>query len=769
MSIYLNKLLTDIDEITTEIRSRKKLGIEQTIRHKNEKSLNEKVSLELKDGWQVLRENRQSVRMSKGKPLSEQLEDEVWTILASMKFDEMSSGRDFKIKVGPDVNSRQIDVFAKDSETAIMVECTSCEVPKKKNMSSLIEKIESFKGKISNSIKAHYDADTKLKLRWVIATRNIEWGTADLEKAKAAKICVLRDNEINYYNKLTSHLKGAAKYQLLAHLFSNEKIDGLDITVPATRGKMGGVTFYNFLIKPSDLLKIVYVSHKASRDIENLETYQRMLQPKRLKSIAAYIDEGGQFPTNIVINIKSKNDLRFDRIDKIGNSSFGRLHLPNHYSAAWIIDGQHRIYGYAHSQRNEEGKKDNATLPVLAYVNMPSEKEAQLFVDINCEQVRVSKNLLNEIYATLKWDSDDYSERIYALRSRVIMTLDSRKTSPFYDRVITTNKDKSHFRCLTLTSFSDGLKENKFFGETLKGTTRQGPLCLETSKKQIDTMNKAIEVLHGYFSMFKEAMPEHWELGDDKGGFICTNNAIRALLRVLKEILAHISWDGRMNASFLDADELLLHIRKYSKPLVDYFSVASTDSLSMFRGRQALKGVNRNALDMMMFIHNCFPNFEPSELKDHLENIDEEGTKDASSLIDTIQRILFQFVMNKLKEHFDDDPEDWWNEGIPVTVRKTCAERRETEKGAKKREQYLCLIDYQNIVAFNWTIFKEDFSSLKSGGKDKQLRWIKELNDIRNITHHAEKWPATKEQVAKVREISKMVSERYSSTDTEAS
>ncbi|MDZ7663777.1 MAG: hypothetical protein U5K27_00335, partial [Desulfotignum sp.] len=89
------------------------------------------------------------------------------------------------------------------------------------------------------------------------------------------------------------------KYQLLAYLFQNESISGLEISVPATRGKMGGVYFYNFLIKPSDLLKLVYVSHKASRDVEALETYQRMLVPNRLKNIAAYIDNGGMFPTNI--------------------------------------------------------------------------------------------------------------------------------------------------------------------------------------------------------------------------------------------------------------------------------------------------------------------------------------------------------------------------------------------------------------------------------------------------------------------------------------
>jgi len=761
MSIYLNKLLTDNDEINAELRSRSKKIIEQTIRHKDKEILCEKVEVELKDGWTVAKENKQSIRMAKDKPMSDQLEDELWTILARMGFNEMSYGNDFKIHVGTNVNPRQIDVFAKDNETAIMVECTCCETPKKKNMSTLIEKIESFKGKMATSIKSHYGGNQKLKLRWVIATRNIEWGPADLEKAKAAKIWVLRDNEINYYRKLTTHLKSAAKYQFLAHLFSNEKIDGLDITVPATRGKMGGVTFYNFLVRPSDLIKIVYVSHKASRDIEDLETYQRMLQPKRLKRIAAYIDEGGQFPTNIVINIKTKNGLRFDKVEKVKDSSFGWLHLPNQYSSAWIIDGQHRIYGYAHSQRNNECKEEKATLPVLAYVNLQSEREAQLFVDINCEQVRVPKNLLNEIYATLKWDSEDYGERVYALRSRVVMALDGRKTSPFYDRIITTNRDKTHFRCLTLTSFNDGLKENKFFGESARGSRKLGPLCYAPSENQVDTMNKAIDVLIGYFSLFKEAMPEHWNFGDAPGGFLCTNNAIRALLRVLKEILVYVHWKERMDVNLLEADELLPHIKKYSEPIVNFFTTASPELIVSFRSRQAQKGVQRNTLDFMTFVNKDFPDFEPRELKDHLENIDEEGTKEARGLIDSIQKTLFKSIIMKLKEHHNDDPDDWWTEGIPEPVRLNCAQRSEKEKGAKNKEQYICLIDYHNIAAYDWPFFKEFFSFLESGGKDKQLKWVKELNDIRNITHHSEKWPATKEQVATVREIYKKVMERF--------
>ncbi|BBO80910.1 hypothetical protein DSCO28_14760 [Desulfosarcina ovata subsp. sediminis] len=507
MSEFLGPLLTVNNDIVSALRGRKKKFIEKSITAKNVELLDEKLAIEEKDGWKLLRKNKKSYRVSYEKPIDEQLEDEVWSILAQMQFKEMSNGRYFKIKTDEDVEPRQIDVFAKDDEVAIYVECTCRETPGTKRMASLIEKIASIKSKVSRSLKSHYGRSPKLKQGWIIATRNIDWSIADLERAKASRICVLRDTEIEYYSKLTRLYKIAAKYQLLSHTFAKESISALEIVVPATKGRMSGVDFYNFLIKPSDLLKISHISHKASRDIQDIETYQRMLQPKRLKEIAEYIDDGGQFPTNIVINIRTKNKLRFEKIDNLGESSFGRLYLPNQYAAAMVIDGQHRLYGYAHTERILKGIDDKSTVPVLAYENLLPTKEAKLFVDINCEQVRVNRNLLNEINATLYWDSEDFKLQLDALCSRVVMTMNSKQASPVFDRVKLTNRDQTYLRCLTLTNFIDSLKENKFFGEEKASGVVPGPLSDSSSKDLGASLNKAVAVIEGYLSFFKNAVP----------------------------------------------------------------------------------------------------------------------------------------------------------------------------------------------------------------------------------------------------------------------
>jgi DGQHR domain len=758
MPKFLDGLVSVGFEINTLKQERGKRYIEKTVTGSTLDLAKEKASVEAKDGWEILKVNKKSVRLKKDKRFDEQLEDEVWTICARMGFKEISKDRNFKIYIDDKTPPRQIDVFVKDDETALIFECTGSDERKEKNLNTLIEKILSIRPATIESINKHYGKSPKLKVRYVIATKNIDWRKADMAKAEANGIAIIKEDELHYYKKLTDHLKIAAKYQLLAHLFANEKIHGLNIVVPATKGRMGGLTFYNFLIKPSDLLKISYISHKQSRDMEDLETYQRMLQPARLKSIADYIDnEGGQFPTNIVINIKTKTPLQFDKMENFGDSSFGRLHLPNNFATSWVIDGQHRLYGYAHSER--AGKiDDSTTFPVLAYQNLPQVQEAKMFVDINCEQVRVNRNLLNEIYAGLNWGSSKFDERHDALCSRAIMRLNSLAKSPFFGRIIVSNTHKSSHRCLTLTSFLDGLKENKFFGEEKRSGFVPGPFSASYSRDLQDTLEKSVDIIIYFFSLFAQNSPHHWALGDAECGYLCTNNGVRAILRVLKEILTHVEHEIKNCLDDLEAVTICSHLDKYAEPLFNEFEDAPLEYIKRFRDNTALKGVAKSSILLMSLIHSSQPSFNPDKLSAYLETIDAEGTEEARGLIDDIIERMFSFTFDKLKENYKDE---WWTEGVPEKVRIDCGAAYEKGKRTKRVEQYVNLIDYQSIAHYKWEIFKKYYPNTKEGGKEKQLEWIKRLNTIRNITHHREKWPATKEDVSFVREISKHVLQKF--------
>ena len=737
---------------------------EKTVNAVKIDALSTKVQGEEQDGWSVVKRNKKSVRMSKPKPSDRQLEDDVWCLLYRLGFKEFNAGRNFTIKLGADAPGRQIDIFAKDDETVFIVECTQALTTGPKSVKALIDKINGIREEVIKAIHAHYGKDPKLKVKWAIATRNVDWRMADKDRAAESKIAVITEQDIAYYTKLTDYLKEAARYQFLARYLRGEGVDGLRIDVPATKGSMGGVTFYNFLISPFDLLKISYISHKAASS-NDLETYQRMVKTSRLKKIASYIDNGGQFPTNIVINFKSKNPLQFSKIRSFENVTLGTLTLPGQYGSAWVVDGQHRLYGFAFSGR---GKRH--VVPVLAYENLPAPEEVRLFVDINCEQVKVSRGLLNEIYSNLNYGSDDPEKRLEALYSKIALCLDELSASPIRDRVLTVSKDKDNHRCLTLTSLADGIKENHFLGNIIKTPQNQlliqpGPLN-DLSGDWDLTTEKASDVFANYLGLFAKALPEHWLLGDAKGGFLCTNNGLRALLRLLKDLITFIEDRDHIQASTMDSEDIIEKLSPYIKPLIDFFKKASPNEIQSFRSRQALDGVKKNCLGMMGIIGEIYPDFASAnkELQEYLSTRDKEGTKVARDLIDKINHILFKDVVTSLKKMYGTEKELWWWKGIPPSIREKCDDQVNRDNGEKERWQYLSLADYQGIVVYekNWDLFETRYDFEGRGKKADRVKWIGRLNKIRQTTHHPEKGLISKDEVAFIKDIYNRVKEKVS-------
>ena len=771
---YLGPLVSG-DEITTELRRRKKKDVYKTVSGSSKKIIAEKAKLEEDDGWRTFRKNAKSTRMAKAKPADEQLEDEVWSILAQMGFKEMSKGRQFTIAVEDSLPRRQIDVFAKDDETVIIVECTQSNTPGRKSMDQLIQKIRAIRENLRISVLKTYGQQAEgqqaeLKVKYVIATRNISWSAVDLAKCEKAQIAVITDGELDYYVALVQHLKHASRYQFLGHMFGGQKIEGLAKKVVATRGKMGGDTFYTFLIHPDELLKIAYVGHKASRDIENLATYQRMLKSGRLKKIADYINGGGKFPTNIVVNLKTgkktgkKTELRFEAKEKHGEEDLGVLYLPPIYASAWIIDGQHRLYGYAYARGTEGFNQDSTVLPVLAYENLPADKEMNLFIDINSKQVKVSTGLLVELYADLHWRSSDPEEAFQALLSRTATRLNSEKTSPLHDRMVVTGKRKTQYRCLTQTSVRDGLRVAKLLGTFSKGAIVPGPLSTGRADDYDANLRKSLSVLSDCLMMFSTELTSHWRLGDGRGGYLCTNNGIRALFHIIKDIADHIRQKDGTDLYLFNADETFAEIKPYLQMLVDYFKSASGQDVQAFRRiGSSLTLVREQAYGMETQIQKKHPDFKPAGLQEYLDSRDEAGTEEARTKVLQIQKRIFDYVIGVLKKEYGTQDKAWWVQGVPSRIRVDCSSRWEEKNREGDEEGQLYLQNYVEICIHNWNLVKNVISL---GAKDKEAKkvntkWIRDLNNIRNKVAHPEQGVLNADQVAQVRKIYDKVEEYF--------
>lgn len=750
------------DELRTAYGLRSKRVDEKTITAASATALKMKREAEEHDGWQLAKENKRSLRMQRSKPEDRQLEDDVWTLFYRMGFKEMNTDRNLMVTGKDGSSKRQLDVFAKDDETVFIVECTHSRDGGAKSIKGLLDKIEAVREDVIGAVKAKYGRDSKLKVKLAIATRNVDIRTADRDRAATAKVPIITEADLEYFQRLTSILKVAARYQFLGRYLRDEKVEGLRTSVPATRGRVGDTTFYSFLISPHDLLRIAYISHMG-RSNDDLDTYQRMVKPTRLKSIGAFIDEGGTFPTNIVVNIK-RDGLRFDLKDRFGDTATGMLELPGQYGSAWVIDGQHRLYGYAYAGRDAE--EDRSVVSVLAYENLPSTAEIKMFVDINTQQVKVQSNLVKELVSNLDIEDEDPRKRLEAICARAVLNMGSDKASPLKDRILLTGDDKTNTRCLTLTSLVDGIKGNYLVGKVHRPSGRNGASVLQPgplghlSANATDSMRKLQRGLQLYFDLFAKGAPNHWDLGDAKGGYLGTNLGLRALLVLLRKIVNFVESDGTRVVSS-SPEELIELVQPYAQPVIEFFARATTNEVTYFRARgSSLTSVDQNALQMMAIVASAKPAFDLPEIRDYLESQDAAGTEQARDMILEIHKILYDDVVSTLKAHYGETRDSWWITGVPKQVRIDCDVRYNTEGDTSRdRWQSLNLIDYSQIVVYegNWDLFKDRYNFYGKGAKAKLARWIGRISRLRNITTHVEKGPLSRDQVDYVRDVYALV------------
>jgi len=192
------------------------------------------------------------------------------------------------------------------------------------------------------------------------------------------------------------------------------------------------ITFYITVI-PS---KILSDTSKVSRADEDKERgYQRLLDPKRAKDIAKYVNAGNVIPGAIILSAQKEAKLQFDH----ENNRLTYNLAPN---AFLVIDGQHRLYGTHQSEQD-------IPLAVCIFENLDLEEEAQYFYDIHSTQRSVSKTLQLELTKFIaKPASKD------EVRQHLFKKLSEQPTSPLSGRMSPT---KSIPGKLSHVSFKDAI------------------------------------------------------------------------------------------------------------------------------------------------------------------------------------------------------------------------------------------------------------------------------------------------------------------------
>jgi len=598
-------------------------------------------------------------------------------------------------------------------------------------------------------------------------TYNAVLSENDRERAKEQNVVLLGDQDLSYYEMLTHHLGPAAKFQFLADLVPGKQIPALEIRVPALRSKMGGYDCYTFSLSPSYLLKVAYVSHRARGHESDITTYQRMLSRSRLRKIAQYISEPDSvFPTNVVLNLeKGRKGMRvtFERAkqqEDAQGATFGWLTLRPTYRSAWVIDGQHRLYSYS-----GHPLADKSSLSVLAFEGLPGHVQQKLFIDINAEQKRVKKSLLQELYADLHRSSDDPVMRTRAYISETIQRLNSGPSSPFFDRILLADSVRTDTRCISLNSLFSALdRPFMYFRSVREGVVVDpGPLWGPT---EAATIKRSSVIIDGWFGAIRDSVPDWWDLGSSEGGGLAMNDGVTVCVNVLRSVFEHLD-RGKTPLHELAPSEVLERLTPYRKALGEHLASMNPEGRQEFRALRGVQGQTAGMRHAQRTIQARIPSFQPEGLQEFLEREKAQTNAHASRLIGDIERILSTTVVGTLKEQFGSDGDRWWYDGVPKTVRTTVTARQEEEDNkAGSREAYLDLIHYRSIALSNWSLFGPMLGFGKTGNKDKKTEWIVRVNEIRKIAAHSSRGATVSfEQLSELEEYLSWLRARVSGAD----
>ena len=698
------------------------------------------------DGWTVGREGSRKVRIKKPKSFDALLEDQTWCLFYRMGYPDLN-GPKCKICYSRQDGSegeKQLDVFAKDDETVVIVECKARETRGRRTLQKDLHETESLQKAFANSVRAHYGGNFRPKIIWMYVTNNIIWSEPDLERAGAINVRIVTENEMQYFDSFIRHMGPAGRFQFLAEFLEGQDIPGLsDVKVPATRGTLGKHKFYSFLTTPRHLLKIAFVNHLALNHPDGRPAYQRMVTPSRIKEIGAFIKRGGFFPTNLLINFTTK--CRFDLLPNKENSDpntkFGWLYLPNKYKSAWVIDGQHRLYGYSHIDE----KHWDQSIAVIAFEEMDTKDEADLFVTINHKQKSVPKSVIVSLQADLKWGSDDPKERLSALCSRLTKTLNSDPTSPLFQRFSSQGVVAKANQSLTMPEVVNGLNRSGLIGRTIhKSVLSPGPLSGRTDD---DTNDRAKRVLNGYFAKIREANPQRWEAA--RAAYISTNPGVRAQLLLLADVIKYLSKKDDIEPQLLDEDTLLKNVLRIVEPVLSFVRDADdADIYDKFSRKFGEGGVREYADNLTEIILAKFPDFGSDDFKQRLAKRLDERAKQTHQDVIQMTRDITDYVFKVLKEQYGTSvgksaQPAFWDKGIESPKVKQEAYAKLLAEGSKLPiEAYVDVLGIKEIVTQNnnWSHFESVFNIPMKGeakGKHHYVGWLARFNEIRRVPAHS--------------------------------
>jgi len=409
------------------------------------------------------------------------------------------------------------------------------------------------------------------------------------EYALEKGIVVWGEEELAYYEAVAEAIKTYAKYEIIHALGIKTKEEKDTHRVLAVRFRQptsrANQELFMFTITPERLLKTSVIYRRAQG---NARAYQRMLRKNRLPNIRKFISKPEAIlPTNIIVNLSDRvtvDEVKEEEFSDIAGRPITLsspnacdlvvLNIPMEYASIELIDGQHRLYGFAEA---DAATRLEFNLPVLGVKGLDLIKQGDTFVSINDNVRRMDPNLVSY----LKYTEDDAACQKDSELMAIRLVVELSKTTPFNKSIRLLDFGK---QTITLKGFS---------GYDLRGLISPKGLL-----RQFYPNNKSdeyVQVLRMYFSIIKSLFETEWS--DSNRYIVATNRGISAFLKLLKSILK--TTNGPLNQQ---------EVNKYLKALNSGWGTWEFEKLrSTYVGAQGWKQFHHHLVET---VQREYPDFK---------------------------------------------------------------------------------------------------------------------------------------------------------------
>lgn len=351
----------------------------------------------------------------------------------------------------------------------------------------------------------------------------------------------------NYLSVMSKSIKASFKYEIFRFLNLNKadigkpdpcsgnmkQIVSSIIYPDSVTGFNNGIRMVSFMMKPVDLIENSFVLRKDGWE-QDVDLYQRLITPKRIKSIREFVaNNKTTFLNNIIVTLpqnvvfyRNENGIKthIDIKDITNYKSNIEICIPVDFNSMAIIDGQHRVYAYYQDNDNTTSEqviaklRNELNLLVTGIIYPNNEKykdqlerrkfESNLFVAINKNAKPVDADTLIQVQAIMNPTSGE------AISRKVIERLN--KEEPFTNMFQLSKVESAPIKTASIIQYALSSllvaknNDNSLYHYWLIENNLSDSYVLNSSDDIKKYINYCVKHLEEYFKAIKSKFHSFW-------------------------------------------------------------------------------------------------------------------------------------------------------------------------------------------------------------------------------------------------------------------